>query len=294
MKWTARSLVVLATLGLAFLGFAFSIARGLFLVVLVLLGDSLLLFLLALLLLLFRLSRVFGLPRFVVVVSLLLYKLVNAQHALVELRLRPRPQEVVETEHRLNADLLFDYGHVFEACLLDVVREEAVCVDGEQFGPELGVDCGVELDFEAAGGFPVQQFLVQLPALYLLLAIGDLLQDALLFGELVDPRPKDGCVFSDFWFALADQLGDLVELVPAELLASCHEVVEVLLRPLPEASVHQLVLQLQLLLAQWLALTLLAVLQLLLALQQLLQRLPLLEELVLRQLALPLRLGLPL
>ena len=107
MKWTARSLVVLATLGLEFLGFTFSIARGLFLVVVILLGDSLLLFLLALLLLLFRLLRVFGLPRVLVVVSLLLDQLVYAQHALVELGLRPGPQEVVETEHRLNADLLF-------------------------------------------------------------------------------------------------------------------------------------------------------------------------------------------
>lgn len=115
---------------------------------------------------------------------------------------------MVEAEHGLNADLLFDDGHVFEACLLDVLREEAVCVDGEQFGPEFGVDSGVELDFEAAGGFPFQQLLVQLPALYLLLAVGDLLQDAVLFGELVDPRPKDGGVPLDLWFWLADELGD--------------------------------------------------------------------------------------
>lgn len=74
-----------------------------------------------------------------------------------------------------------------------------------------------------------------------LLSLLDLLQDAVMFVELLVPLPEDIVVFLDLLLAFSfDVLHDFLHVVSAPLLAGTHIVVEVALRPLLEALCKQL------------------------------------------------------
>lgn len=149
-----------------------------------------LLLLLALLLFFLALLESLVVQPVILIILLLLNKFVDAEHSLVEFGLSPRPEIVVESEHRLDAYLFPDDGHVPDAVLVDILGQESVGIDREQFGPELGVDCRVELYLIAARRLPLEQLLVESAVGYLLLPVRYLLDDAVPVGQFIDPLPE--------------------------------------------------------------------------------------------------------
>lgn len=62
---------------------------------------------------------------------------------------------MIEAEHGLDSNLLLYLGHIFEACLFDILSQKSIGIDGEEFGSEFSVYCGVELYFKASASFPL-------------------------------------------------------------------------------------------------------------------------------------------
>lgn len=164
-------------------------------------------------------------------VALLLYQFVETEHSLAEFTFRPRAEEMVVTEHRLASYKVSNHRHIPASNFKQVLHKEPISLQSKKFGAELGVYRRVEVHLNTLLSLPLEQFVVVSSIADSLLALFNMLTDALLVSKLVQPFPEYLRIVFYLIFRLAYQFAYFSEVVLPEFLASVDKGLEVLAAP---------------------------------------------------------------